>query len=200
MKSKTLASRLLYLPLWVGDKVELWLTYKGIKPGSLLSLIREKGMTQVHIKRIKKWLTDAGIHFQDDLGSKSGNHLIISKDKKVIDQIANLKFSFESHEEDFYQLGVLLGYPPKAARAYASGNRELLITPNDKDSPVKGNYETPYAQFMIRSGHEKEDIKIAKIWADTIRHDIPKLARWYEDEALTPLKQNTQTINCLGKH
>ena len=188
MEKGSLESRLLYLPLWVVDKVELWLTYKGIKPGSLLALRREKGMTQSHVRRVKKWFVDAGLHYKADPHSK-GKNLIVSKDKAVVEEIVGLKFGYQAPQENYYRLGLLLGYPPKAAKVYASGNKEMLIGPGDEDSPVKDTYESLYAQFTVRKGYEKEDIKTAKLWADTIRHDIPRLAQWFEKEASKPLTE-----------
>ena len=111
----------------------------------------------------------------------------VSKDKQKAKLSASIirKFDYESEVKS----GVLFGFPEESAKAYAY-NRNLEKG-KDQISVVypgwiyfhpylKDKYYAPYIFYAIRKDRVKEDSRVAKKWADTIRKDVPTLARWYE--------------------
>ena len=45
---------------------------------------------------------------------------------------------------------------------------------------LKDKYYTSYIMYAIDARFVEKDSQVAKLWADTIRKDIPILSRWYE--------------------
>jgi hypothetical protein len=180
MDESKLASRLLYLPLFLPKKNYLWLTYKGIKPVSLIPLSRENGpLAYTHKKRIYHWLKDAGIFYKIDPITKGNTiHLIISKDPKRIEEVIKLGSNLTLEAE--YELGILLGYPKEAVHAYVY--EYSTISFDDKANLLDTKHpEFKYSGYRFRRGFEQEDLKTAILWMETIRKDIPKLAKWFEN-------------------
>lgn len=192
MDQDKLASQLTILPLWVVNKVELWLTYKGLKPVSLFSPRKKDGLTAAQFNKIKKWITNAGLFIEPDPHSGDEEHFIISQNTKLLDKVKKMDFSSHALPENYHKLGVLLGYPSEATKAYAYGSSSKLIGADDTGSPVRNKPESSYAQFLLRKGYEKEDIKTAKIWMNTVRHDIPKIAKEFEKEIKSSKKKPRQ--------
>ena len=179
-----LASKLLTLPLFVAAKIDLWLTYKGLKPASIVTLTKGNGsFTSVHQNKILNWAREAGLHYHlTPSANKDRNNLIVSKDPQIVAEL--FKMTPPLSDEGQVRLGTLLGYPPEAAKAYGH-DFNSLIGSNDSHSPVKDLPESMYANYMLRKNHEAEDLQIAKAWMETIRKDIPKLAGAYEKIART---------------
>ncbi len=199
MKSKCeLARRLLYLPLDLGEKVLLWLTYRGLKPVSEITIVRRnlpelrrqllagkreiKKPKKACVDRIKTWLQDAKLAFTAEPDSIAWH---VGRDKTKVEQSAEIL-----HHQDYqsqYQSGILFGFPKESAKTYAYNNK------SDKDkipmvrfgqissNPyLKDKYYSPYIFYSMRADRIKEDSQIAKKWASTIREQVPTLAQWYE--------------------
>lgn len=207
---KSLASRLLYLPLDVHEKVLLWLTYKGLKPVSEITVLKRN---RTHLrrmmsdpeyrssykspysydskksKRIRHWISDAGLHLSIEPGHDTAWH--ISLDPDLAKQSTELLHKFDTQSET--KSGILFGFPKESAKAYAEnrnksdedvekimvGTGELLY----KNSFLKDKYYTPYIFYNMPKDKVQEESKIAKNWADAIRQDVPKLATWLEKKA-----------------
>lgn len=195
---ESLAKRLLYLPIDVGEKVLLWLTYRDLKPISEITVQRRnfskirRGIKTIfdedhpNIKRIKKWIKDAGLFKVNEPEYKSAWH--VGKDKSKVEISAKIirQFDFESE----VRTGTLFGFPKASVRAYAenrnksddeienimTGTGDLLY----KDPYLKDKYFTPYIFYNMPKSKVIEESQVARNWADTIRKDIPKLADWFE--------------------
>lgn len=185
---KKLANRLLYLPLDLREKVLLWLSYRGLKPVSELTVIRRKRKNNVSnqkIKKVKKWIKDAGLFYLNDRKNLTSWHVSRNKNKVTISAKILHRFDYQSE----YQSGVLFGFPSESVKAYAF-NRNVKI--GEDQIPMiwpglmyfhpslKNEDYTPYFFYAIRADRVKEDSKAAKLWADTIRKETPLLAKWFE--------------------
>lgn len=182
----------------VGEKVLMWLTYKGLKPVSEITVIRrnlsqlKKGIRNNDYdfnsstsKKIRKWLEDANLYFLSESEYPGSWHIGKNlEDVKLSSKVIRI-FDYENELVS----GKLFGFPPKSVIAYAV-NRSLevpdpnhpILWPGDKfqNSYLKDKYFTPYLIFALDANRIEEDSKVAKTWADTIRDDIPLLAKWYE--------------------
>lgn len=175
---KKLSSRLLYLSLMLSEKVYLWLTFRGIKPVSEIVFIKDKRNPKA--KRIIKWLKDAGLYYTPESSSKNnyvGVH--ISKDKKKAELLNRL--SPKDDKKSAFTKGVLYGFPKKAvyASAYKTSPMSGEYYANTR---LKDKYFVPYMLYGSRLNHIKEDSQTAKLWADTIRKEVPTLAKWFENK------------------
>ena len=199
MKSNSkLARRLLYLPLDLGEKVLLWLTFRGLKPVSEITIVRRnfpelrrqlrsgkrkiEKPNKVYLDRIKTWLEDADLAFIAEPDSITWH---IGKDKAQVEQSAKIL-----HRQDYqskYQSGVLFGFPKESAKAYAANSKlgkdkiPMVWFGQISSNPyLKDKYYSPYIFYSMRADRLKNDSQIAKKWADTIRTEAPMLAQWYE--------------------
>lgn len=150
-------------------------------------------MTPKRLHRVLSWIKDAGLYSQLDPLAPKKNIFIVSKDPLVIRKIAKMKPpSYDNDQKkDTYDIGILLGFPPRAVKAYANSKDPSieLVDSLGKNSPVKNTPEALYANYGLTKGYEKEDIMVARKWMESIRTDIPKLARWYEREAKTAIEK-----------
>lgn len=187
---KKLASRLSYLPLMLSERVYLWLTYRGIKPVSDIGFIKDKKNPKT--KRIIKWLKDAGLCYIPESTSKNnyvGVH--ISKDKEKAELLDRLSLKDDKKSE--FTKGTLYGFPEKAA-----GVPKNMLTGEYYTHPyLKNKYFTPYMLYGSRRDHIKEDSQTAKLWADTIRKEVPTLAKWFENKGQ---KDKSSTIKHRKKY
>ncbi|MFZ2202188.1 MAG: hypothetical protein WAV56_02215 [Microgenomates group bacterium] len=187
MDSKNLASRLCYLPLFVSDRIKLWLTYRALKPASLIAFRGSSyPQTPTRLHRIQKWVKDAGLFIKLDPFDPKKSVYIVSKDQSAIKKLTKMKSP--PSNDDCHTMGLLFGYPPAAVKTYSYGDPSQMTGSLSKDSPVKALPEALYAEYAIRLGHEKDDLGVAKKWMETIRKDIPKLAEWYEKESKTAIE------------
>jgi len=194
---KELSSRLLYLPLDPREKVLLWLAYKELKPvseittsrrGNLLSLLR-RGIKRKSTydfnssksQRIKKWILDAEMYFKPESEGDMSWH--VGKDKSKVDLSSRIirKFDFDNELKS----GLLFGFPEKSAKAYAhnrtaKNEKQIPMVWPDKEHYFDDKYYAPYVFYNIPLEYVEKDSRRAKLWADTIRKDIPKLAKWVE--------------------
>lgn len=210
-KQEILAGRILYLPLDIHEKVLLWLAYKGFKPVSEITVERrgnvfalaKKGIRREStydynspkIKRIRKWLHDAGMYKAIESKFNTSWHVGLNKD----DVILSAKILRRLDYDNEYKSGVLLGYPKESAKGYAQnriakseGDKIPMVWPGDKfnDPYLKDKYYTPYVFYAIRKDSVVEDSKIAQKWADIIRQDVPVLAKWFEKQENDRLASN----------
>lgn len=193
-----LARRLLYLPVDLGEKVLMWLTYKELKPVSEITVIKRnlsklrKGIrtndydfNSPKSKRIRKWLKDAGLFRVSESKYPGSWHIGKNLSEVKLSVKVIRKFDYENE----ILSGKIFGFPPGSVVAYAI-NRSLeasdpkhpVLWPGDRfQNPyLKDKYFTPYIRYALDANRIKEDSEIAKIWADTIRKDVPTLAKWYE--------------------
>ncbi len=212
---KKLARRLLYLPLDVNEKVFLWLTYRGLKPVSeitvtrrnysrLRRLLSEKNLETFEpednsqkIRRIRKWIRDAGLHIATEGKNDTSWHVGRDKDKATLSAKILHRFDYENE----YKSGFLLGYPEESVKAYAH-NRVLKLGENQTSMVwpgmkffypfLKDKYYTPYLLYALRADRVKEDSQVAKTWADVIRKEVPTLAKWFEKSIADERKRKVE--------
>lgn len=198
-----LASRLLYLPLDIHEKVLLWLAYKGLKPVSEITVERrgntfalaKRGIhkestykyNSPNSQRIRKWIRDAGLSIA--IKPKFNTSWHVGKDKDKVSLSAKIIRKLDYDNE--VKTGLLLGFPEESTKGYAQDRiakseeeKIPMIWPSDKfnDPYLKDKYYTPYVFYAIRQDRVREDSQTAKLWADTIRQDIPTLAKWFEKQ------------------
>lgn len=207
MKSnqKSLASRLLYLPLDTTEKVFLWLTYKNLKPVSEVTAVKRNkallhrlmcdkefrksyknpyNFNSRNSKRIRKWIRDAGM-----VVLTKGIEWHVGREKeKVIESLKTIrKFDYQNEIKS----GSLFGFPEASVKAYAH-NRiakkedqiSMIMIGKERFSNdfLKDKYYAPYVLYGIPENLVAKESQIAKKWADTIRQDVPLLAKWFEKE------------------
>ena len=163
------------MPLNVQERIQLWLTHRGLKKATLITLEKNK-----QNQRIFKWLHDTSLEWV-----QKRERIFVSKNKLIANQLSNIWN--KNNQESEYQKGILLGYPTKPSQAFAkyADNKyrgKYLVNIIDPNFPKSVIPYYPYIFFIVRKGKEKVDSVIAKRWAKVIRADIPKLAKWYEKE------------------
>lgn len=181
MNDKNLASRLCYLSLPLWDRVSLWLTYRRLKPVSIVvTNTTTYPASRRKIDRILSWIKGAGLKYEWDPLDTKQRCLLVSSDPTVLKSIVAMKSPLSA--DDHYKLGIFLGYPEKAVRAFSYSHPDETISPIENDSPVKNRPESLYAEYTVRRGSESEDVEVAKRWLKMIRKDVPRLAKWFEIE------------------
>lgn len=198
---KKLANRLLYLPLDLREKILLWLAYRGLKPVSELTVIRRNKNTKTNnqkIKKVKKWIKDADMFYATDKKNLTSWH--VSKDKNKAKNSAKIIHRFDYQSE--CQSGILFGFPKASTEAYAF-NRNVKL--GEDQIPMiwpglvyfhpylKNQDYAPYIFYAIREDRIKEDSMVAKKWADTIRKELPILAKWFEKAENLRRKKEMET-------
>lgn len=166
-----ISDRLLSLPVTLEGKVQLWLTYKGLKPVSTAQFLSSR--TPQEEVDFSKWLQDAKLVQAPD--HKSEEFVFVSKDMDLAKRAAEIMWS--ENKDDLLEKGDLFGYPQEAVRAYAFQKDVTVITPSNFQE-----YWSSYVRYLVRTTHINEDRLTAKNWADVIRKDIPKLAIQFEEE------------------
>ena len=176
-KTLNLENRLLYLSALTLSRIEFWLTYRGIKLASTTPLRNKFTTKNAATKRIVKWLEDADLYYVIDKKHKDMIH--ISKDKALAEKMAKIQWSEDP--KDIIFRGNKYGFPINAVKAFAKD----LISMGDyweiRERIMKYPY-WHYARYRVRSGHEFEDLQVAKKWATIIRKEVPKLAKWFEKD------------------
>jgi hypothetical protein len=205
-----LANRLLYLPIDLNEKVLLWLTYKGQKPVSnIVALRRDRKylrlklthpeMASIYKKkefdynsessvRLRKWITDADLQLVTKTPPDSDWY--VGKNISDVQTVAN---SIQIFDQDHQIItGTFLGFPQDSVIAYAQNLHkdwkivEQMMTGTGKllqgNDFLRNKYYTPYIFYSMTKSGVKGESQVAKRWADTIRKDIPRLAKWFEDK------------------
>ena len=207
-----LAIRLLYLPLDLNEKVLLWLSYRELKPVSALTTTRRNlpelrqekirspySVSSHRIKRVKKWIRSAGLFHATEPKNPSSWHVGKNKDKVALSAKIIYRLDYQSE----VQSGLLFGYPEMSVKAYARnqvaklGETQIpIVWPGHKffHPFLKDKYYTAYLSYAIRSNRIKEDSRTAKLWADTIRSEVPILAGWYETAVASRQKEESKFI------
>lgn len=175
-----LKERLLNLDLISPGKMELWLTYKKAKQ---VSSIATKG-SHPNLEGIYQWITDAGMKYKANTtyASKETPAIIVSYNPEFIKEIdERMK---EHTKENTLRNGELYGYPREATEQILNfwQNTDPVMKSGRKLALEGFGDEFLYAGYMLRVGHEKEDVKPALKWAKIIREDIPELAKEFEKE------------------
>ncbi len=135
-------------------------------------------------KRIRKWLKDAGLHIAMEPKCDSCWHIGKDKDQVILSTKILHKYDYENE----VKTGTLFGFPKAAVEAYAHSrvseeamNLMMNIGKHRSDYPeLKGKYFLPYMLYNIPKTNIIENSQTAKLWADTIRKDVPMLANWFE--------------------
>jgi hypothetical protein len=197
IEDQKLANKLLYLPLDLNEKVLLWLAHKGIKPVSEITVERRNlaqlrkgirspdlGFDHPKIIRIKKWIQDAGLYTQIEKEYSSSWH--VGKDETLVKKSEQIIRQFDYDNE--LESGKIFGFPKNSVKAYA--HNRVAKTPSEEVKMVppidfsnqflKDKYYTAYMMFAVDARFLEHDSQMAKLWADTIRADLPLLAKWYE--------------------
>lgn len=166
-----LSEKLLRIPVTLEGMVQLWLTYKGLKPVSTVQF--KTGENSKDHNCFTEWLEDAGLTYSPDL--KSSEFVFVSKEIELAKRAAKLMWS--ENEEDLLEKGRIFGYPMAAVKGYASKEKMSVITP--KTFPM---YWAAYVRYLVREENTDEDCETGKVWADVVRSDIPELASLFEEE------------------
>jgi len=177
MSEKNLNNRLLYLSAMRLSRIEFWLTYRGLKKASTTPLRNKFTTANTATKKIIKWLEDAGLHYIVDNKNKGMIH--ISKNKDLAEKMAKLQWS--EKPQDIIFRGLQYGFPEKAAKAFAN-DIESMGDYGEVRKTIKKYPHWHYARYRVRIGHEAEDLQVAKKWANCIRKEVPRLAKWFEKE------------------
>ncbi len=200
---KKLANRLLYLSLDLDSKVCLWLTYRDIKPVSAI-LIKDKN--ELQFRKIIKWFEDAGLYHSIESDCRNCFHVSRHKEKAELSSRVLHLFDYDNE----YLSGTLFGFPKDAAKAYAENrdkksqvDKTLMLSGNEKDVHpyLSDKYYAPYILYAVRSNHIEDDSQSAKLWADTIRKEVPVLAEKFERinqkqvHRFAKLKKNVVNLN-----
>lgn len=188
---KNLSSSISYLPLNIQSRVELWLTYRKLKPCSLLLTRKPKD------RKVINWLNEAGLSFYKD--RKDTSQIFVSTNKNLAKKLADI-WQDESSEAE-YQKGILLGYPTQAVKAFSvyarDPNRKKYLTSIlETDFPKAQINYFPYLSYIVRRDKISEDSKKAQQWSECIRKEIPKLACWYEKAIINSL--SSRKIDVTG--
>lgn len=173
---ENLSNRLLYLSMMAQSKVELWLVHRDKKKACSISLRNNFSTETAKSKRIENWIKDAGLHYVVDKENK--NLLHISKDPDLSQKMNDLQWS--QKPSDIIFRGKQYNYPEKAVEAFAK-NIESMSDYIEVRERIKKFPYWHYARYRVRVRHEKDDLQVAKKWADLIRKEVPKLAKWFED-------------------
>lgn len=190
-----LGSRVLRLPISPLGKVELWLTYRQLKPVSSITLNSDStnSLQDPKTKEIIKWISDAGLQFFPD--PKVERILHVSRSLRLAKVAARIARS--NTYEDTLTKGKIFGYPVKAGEVFAvqfpliaekkpiPGGIKFVVQVKDRE--LLSHYWWPYARYSVRRGYVYEDSLVAKKWADVVRREVPKLAKFYE-ESMEKLK------------
>lgn len=167
--SNDLKETLLTLPITLEGKVQLWLTYKGLKPVSTVAFLPT--ITSKEKAIFNTWTKEANL-FQS-VDHKSDAFIFVSKDKALSQKAADIMWS-ETHEA-LVQKSKLFGYPEETVLAYKSKNR-VVVHPNNFHK-----YWAPYVRYIVRPEYIERDSLPARVWADVIRNEIPALALQFEE-------------------
>lgn len=169
--SGPLRKSLPYLPLNIQSRVELWLTFRKLKPSSIIVLRNSKLSS---IKRVTGWLKRTNLIYK----LLDEDKIIVSYEKTSVDKLK--KIWHKNTPKSDYEKGILLGYPIETVKAFEK-NRSSLTCITAKDFPRNSLDYYQYITFLVRKGHEESDSKISKFWSECIRTDQPLLAKWYEE-------------------
>lgn len=181
---KDLSSSVCYLPLNIQSRVELWLTYSGIKQCSLILARKSKGT------KIFSWLKEAKLSFS--INPKDKNQIFISTDQNVVKKLAVIWQ--ENSQTAEYKKGLLLGYPINAVKAFSTYSshpkrQKYLTSIAEATFPKTQINYYPYISYTVRRGKEIEDSQVAQKWSECIRKEVPKLAYWYEKAIIDSLQK-----------
>ena len=165
----------MYLPVSILSRVELWLTYRGLKNASSIQLRQKFSKNSSATKRVMKWITEAGLFFEIDAKNKELLH--VAKSQELVQKMKVLHWS--ENKKDIVFRGIQYGFPKEAVHSFSKDHTTVnTFTCQDVTKfPWK-----PYVRYMVRIGHEREDSLVAKKWAEVIRYDVPVLADWFEQK------------------
>ncbi len=167
---KNLSSRLLYLPLSLEGRVQLWLAFKNLKPVSTV-MFKHDLKQPFKNKRMLKWLHDANMVLIPDSKSKSFGY--VSHDVSLAQRASKIMWS--EKRDDNIEKGKLFGYPPVATIAFADEKPVRALIPSNFP-----HYWASYTRYVVREEYAMEDSLKGKEWGDVIRKEVPKLASWVE--------------------
>ncbi len=149
--------------------VQLWLTFKALKPVSTVQFINSDDKNIEFVS----WIKSAGLVFVRD--KRSEEFGFVSKNIDLARRASEIMWS--ETKDDLLEKGELFGYPKLASTAFAQGHGFSGIVPNNFP-----HYWAPYVRYAVREAFQLEDSLKAKVWADEIRKDAPILAEKFEKE------------------
>ncbi len=182
LSEEKLANSIYYLPIDQIDRIQLWLTYKEIKPASTIMLPNpKKDLKKKKVLRVLRWLKRAGIKYSID--SRNMRLLHVSKSRRNVDLLKRIQW--REKEEDVAKRGLAYGYPKAAVEGFAIAWNsrailEKMANEKEVEKMLEGKYWKNYLVYACRKGKVQEDSSTAKMWADEIRKYVPNLAQWYE--------------------
>jgi hypothetical protein len=143
------------------DKMLMLAVAAGEKPATIVSPIYPEGdlAKQVVAQRIEQIAASLGLVFMKT-GADSGNEYVFGRSPEGLSRIANLCSRPLTEPEDHYALGIALGFPETAARAFAdrySGkDPDALLN----EAEIWKNFGTELGEFLFfgpsRTGWESE--------------------------------------------
>lgn len=173
------------------SKIELWLTYKEVKPASFISIHLENGGNSDitnDVANLKAWTDKAGLFCIQDEEQKESFY--VSKD---VDKARELsKIMWNEDEDSVYRKGILFGYPQNAVKHFSenieqidNGSKIFMqvgLIPGDSFGTFLTYDWYPYIRYIVRERNIDEDVQVAMEWARICRKDIPVIAKEFEEE------------------
>ena len=165
------------------SKVELWLTYKDIKPVSAVALTHGNNNSDEAENKLRDWIVAAGLIIEKDNNSQN---YFVSKKQDLIDEIKPIVFG--NTKEDILKKSRLYGYPESTVlAAYRNFTDDKEGLPIGVALTKEDSEKIPwwiYVRYIVRVDHKKEDSMVAKIWREVIKADLPELDKEFEKEIL----------------
>ena len=165
------------------SKVELWLTYKNIKPASAFPIKNGDKKTYKEEELLLGWIQKIGLFVKKDLAS--GLYLV-SRKQELIAEL--LPIIFSNIKEDIEKKCTLYGYPKETAlaafRNFTQNKDGLPVGVGlKKDNPFNITW-WPYVRYVVREGFEYEDSLAAKAWQEEIIKELPELDRLFCEDLI----------------
>lgn len=166
-----LSKRLEDIKLWIESKIQIWATYRDLKPVS--SLIISDDATESERLLVFEWIKDANLLFETDDGNR--NLINVSKDKSKLKKIMEIMWSTKA--EDHIAKGLLFGYPKEAVVEFANNHAAMERGGGEN---LKFDHFA-YIRYKTRTSNPIEDSSAALSWAELSRREIPNIAKEFED-------------------
>ncbi|GEM_PF-1945515 len=166
-----LSKRLEDIKLWIESKIQIWATYRDLKPVS--SLIISDDANESERLLVFEWIKDANLLFETD--DDNGNLIYVSKDRVKLKKIKEIMWSTKA--EDHITKGLLFGYPKEAVIEFA--NNHAAMEKSDGETLKLDHFA--YIRYKTRISNPIEDSNVALSWAELSRREIPNIAKEFED-------------------
>ncbi len=160
------------LPIDSVDKWYLGLVLLGAKPSAWICLLPDFDEAD-SVKLLKQALDELDLIYKiecrkvDQGGGKFYQKVdfLIGSDGMAVNKLAEAV-----EKEDDYQIGVCLGYPETAAKAYL--NRDF-VSKNYIRRQLVDSKLLDFVEFKLSFNHWQQELKVVKSWIDQLRQNLP---------------------------